>query len=155
MSSSTNTPTNADVLKIAEQFKNTLDFSSESTRKILGTMFQDTLESEERWEIRPSGDFPICVGCDNICRIVDEEGEFGMFRKFAINCIECETANRILQKQKLVKKLVQKPTKKKLIIKKKPKCSVCGSINSSVYQNRFDKIWYCGVGECDPFWKDL
>jgi len=35
-----------------------------------------------------------------------------------------------------------------------PKCSVCGSNNSSVYQNRFNNKWFCGVGECDPFWND-
>ena len=47
-------------------------------------------QEEERWTIRPSGDFPICLYCDRYCEIVNAVGEYGTYRKFAKTCGKCE-----------------------------------------------------------------
>ena len=49
-------------------------------------------EEEERWTIRPAGDFPICLYCDKYCEIVNAVGEYGNYRKFAKSCGKCENS---------------------------------------------------------------
>ena len=45
----------------------------------------DDSEEEEKWDIRPAGDFPECAYCENICKIITVD----TCRKFSTNCGKC------------------------------------------------------------------
>jgi len=45
----------------------------------------DLEEEEEKWDIRPAGDFPDCAYCENICKIITVD----TCRKFSTNCGKC------------------------------------------------------------------
>lgn len=38
--------------------------------------------TKEMWDLRPAGDFPLCVYCDKFCKIVNN--------KFTLKCNTCE-----------------------------------------------------------------
>jgi hypothetical protein len=100
-----------------------------------------TTTEDERWTIRPAGDFPFCGYCDNYCEIVDAVGEYGNYRKFAKSCGKCEKPKKkLIIKPK--KKLIIKP-KKKLIIKKKIEEEV-EEVDTSTYVVRLERAVYGG-----------